>query len=73
MQPPPISGFTGVAAQGVAGGDFSCPKSLLPDKCAFSSVDIAASTCIRMTTCGAVTVYVNGKWLGVGQAWAQVG
>lgn len=65
-----LSGFTPLAAQGILGGDYECPESLLPGACAIRGTLTAASTCIRSPECRAVTVYQNGTDGCSGQAIA---
>ena len=46
--------------QVLAGGDFDCPGSILPGRCAFRSVHSAVSICSSMARCRSVLQYHNG-------------
>ncbi|KAI7843034.1 hypothetical protein COHA_003366 [Chlorella ohadii] len=52
--------FTTAPAQVLAGGDFDCPGSILPGRCAFRSVHSAVSICSSMARCRSVLQYHNG-------------
>ncbi len=48
------------AAQVFEGGDFACPGSAIPDRCAFENVVDAINICSSMSTCRSVLQYHNG-------------
>lgn len=48
------------ALQALEGGEFACPGSVLPGRCAFDSVVSAASACSSMAACRSVVYYHNG-------------
>ena len=60
--PPTMPGLVATQAQGVFGGDFSCPDSVVEGACAFRDVLAAAFRCssLLIGTCQSVVVYVNG-------------
>lgn len=57
-----MPGLIVTQAQGVRGGDFSCPDSVVDGACAFRDVQAAAFRCssILIGTCQSVVVYANG-------------
>lgn len=51
---------TAPGAQILEGGDFICPGTVIPDRCAFKDVLDAINICSSMATCRSVVHYHNG-------------
>ncbi|KAI7845590.1 hypothetical protein COHA_000877 [Chlorella ohadii] len=60
--PPPMPDLIATQAQGMSGGDFSCPDSVLEGACAFRDVLAANFRCSSLLTgtCSSVVLYANG-------------
>lgn len=58
--PQAVLGFTEVQGQAIAGADFPCPMSVLPDKCAYRKLLDAATMCVDALQCTAVVWFFNG-------------
>lgn len=52
----------------MAGGDFSCPQSLMEGKCVVMA-DSGAITCTALARCRTVVVLVHGGLECSGQTW----
>lgn len=59
--PQAVLGFTEVQGQAIAGADFPCPMSVLPDKCAYRKLLDAATMCVDALQCTAVVWFFNGE------------
>ena len=59
-----ISGFTESPGQGILGADLECPHTEIAGACAVNSSLDAASLCIEFLNCRAITVLLNGGWVG---------
>ncbi|KAI7842434.1 hypothetical protein COHA_004073 [Chlorella ohadii] len=55
-----LPGFTAQAGQGVPGADLQCNQTVIPGKCAVSSVLDAVILCTRVPGCEAIVHYPNG-------------
>ena len=61
LLPYTLAGFDEAGGQGISGGDFDCPMSLLPGQCAFNSTFDAAVVCDGLPNCRSLMILHNGK------------